>query len=98
MSRNSSNQWIAKDENAAEIGFWEGKINFYTNANLDITPGIGNPFEPTRRMVIDTKGDVGVGLENPTSRIDVEGTTGYNQLRLRNSFTPTNTADTRGNV
>ena len=33
-----------------------------------------------------------------TSTLDITGSTGYNQLRLRNSYTPTSSGDTNGNV
>jgi hypothetical protein len=35
---------------------------------------------------------------SPTSKIDVTGTTGYSQLRMRTSYTPTSTSDTNGNT
>ncbi len=40
----------------------------------------------------------GFGTEAPTARVDVNGATGYNQLRVRTSYTPTGTADPNGNV
>lgn len=39
------------------------------------------------------------GSQNaPTSALDVTGAHGYDQLRLRSSYTPTSSADTNGNV
>lgn len=43
-------------------------------------------------------GSIGVNTLNPTSLFDINGNNGYNQLRLRRSFTPSTTADARGNV
>jgi hypothetical protein len=45
-------------------------------------------------------GSIGVNTLIPTSTLDINGIAGqgYRQLRLRQSFTPTNTADVRGNV
>lgn len=43
-------------------------------------------------------GSIGVNTLNPTSLFDINGNNGYNQLRLRQSFTPTSTTDARGNV
>lgn len=47
-----------------------------------------------------TKGFIGIGQGNtaPTSLVDISGSTGYSQLRLRSSYTPTGTADTNGNT
>ncbi|MBV7534043.1 GDSL-type esterase/lipase family protein [Chitinophaga sp. sic0106] len=45
-----------------------------------------------------TNGNVGIGNTSPSSRLDVSGATGYNQLRLRTSYTPTSSADTNGNT
>lgn len=43
-------------------------------------------------------GSIGINTLSPTSLFDINGNNGYNQLRLRQSFTPNNTADTRGNI
>jgi len=45
-----------------------------------------------------TKGNVGINNESPTSKLDISGTTGYQQLRLRTSYTPSSTADTNGEI
>jgi hypothetical protein len=50
----------------------------------------------TRMVIEDATGDVGIGNVLPTSRLDVSGTAGHNQLRLRQSYTPTGTADPNG--
>lgn len=44
------------------------------------------------------KGDFGFNILSPTSKVDIEGETGYSQLRLRSSYTPTGTGDTNGNT
>lgn len=41
---------------------------------------------------------VGIGTVSPTANLDVSGSTGYNQIRMRTSYTPTGTVDTNGNV
>ena len=43
-------------------------------------------------------GYVGIATDAPTSRLDISGQNGFNQLRLRASYTPTSSADTNGNV
>lgn len=44
------------------------------------------------------RGRLGSGTSAPTAQLDVNGTTGYNQLRLRSSYTPTGTSDPNGAV
>jgi hypothetical protein len=44
------------------------------------------------------KGNVGIGTTDPTATLDINGSTGYNQLRLRTNYTPTGSGDTNGNV
>ena len=41
---------------------------------------------------------VGIATNNPTATLDVNGSTGYNQLRIRTSYSPTGTADPNGNT
>jgi len=44
-------------------------------------------------------GNVGIGTATTqTAKLDVGSSTGYNQFRLRTSYTPTSTADTNGNT
>jgi len=50
------------------------------------------------RMTITSDGNVAIGTSVPTATLDVTGTTGYNQLRVRTAFTPVGTADSNGNT
>jgi hypothetical protein len=72
-----------------------GDIRFYTgNSQASGT----TVHTMTNRWYI--KGGTGY-LSNstqPTSMVDVTGSNGYSQLRLRNSYTPTSTSDTNGAV
>jgi len=44
-------------------------------------------------------GNVGIGgTTNPTAKLDISSLTGYNQVRMRTSYTPTETGDTNGNT
>ena len=45
-----------------------------------------------------TRGNIGINNESPTSKLDIIETTGYQQLRLRTSYTPTSTADSDGEI
>ena len=45
-----------------------------------------------------TRGNIGINNESPTSKLDIIETTGYQQLRLRTSYTPTSTADADGEI
>ena len=42
--------------------------------------------------------NLGIKVLDPTALFDVNSVTGYNQVRMRASFTPTSTGDTRGEV
>jgi len=68
------------------IRFYAGSYASQANADIHIQ-GAGS-----------TRGYIGVGINSPTAKLDISGTTGYNQFRMRKSYTPTSTADTNGNV
>jgi hypothetical protein len=56
-------------------------------------PGVGY-----RALFIDTNHNMGISTTAPTARLDINGATGYDQVRMRTSYTPTSTADAHGNV
>ena len=59
----------------------------------------GNSFDTDNILNINpSNGYVGIGVQAPTSKIDIDGTNGYDQLRLRDTYTPTSTADANGNI
>ena len=72
-------------------------IRFYLGTTVS-----GASYEP--HIHIDgrsgTKGFMGVGVGNtsPTSLIDISGSTGYNQFRIRAPYTPSSSSDTNGNT
>jgi hypothetical protein len=45
-----------------------------------------------------SSGKVGIGITGPTATLDIVGSTGYNQLRMRTSYTPTGSTDANGNI
>lgn len=69
---------------------------------------IDNPVNGSAALYVSTNGfgpaalllggNVGVRTTDPTSSLDVFGVTGYSQFRLRNSYTPSGTGDTNGNI
>jgi hypothetical protein len=50
------------------------------------------------RATIAADGKVGIATTSPTAALDVNGSTGYNQVRMRTSYTPTTTTDPNGSV
>ncbi len=41
---------------------------------------------------------LGIGINVPTAKVDISNATGYNQFRLRTTYTPTGSADANGNT
>jgi len=68
-------------------------IRFYAGIDADgTTPDLYIQGSGT------TRGNVGINNENPSSKLDIIGNNGYSQLRLRNSYTPTTSGDTNGEI
>ena len=70
---------------------------FVVSAANYISLGNYNGSYEQMRIVFDgvTFG-VGIGTTTPTAKLDVNGMYGYDQFRMRNSYTPSGTADTNG--
>ncbi|RLD43423.1 MAG: hypothetical protein DRI89_04605 [Bacteroidetes bacterium] len=49
-------------------------------------------------LYVRDDGNAGISTSSPTAKLDINSTTGYDQLRMRTSFTPANSADTNGNT
>lgn len=43
-------------------------------------------------------GPVGIGTASPVSKLEVDGVNGYNQFRMKKSYTPTATSDPNGSI
>lgn len=59
---------------------------------------IGTYQASTGIVLRESSGNVGIGTDSPTARLDANGATGYNQLRMRTSYTPTSSSDSNGNT
>jgi hypothetical protein len=60
--------------------------------------GVSNTQQPYDLLLNPQGGNVGIGTTAPTAKLHIQGATGYNQLRLATSYTPTGTRDPNGNV
>ena len=66
--------------------------------------GQSNGADPTNTPDIHiqgsgtTRGNVGINTKIPTSKLDINGDNGYNQLRVRTTYTPTTSGDTNGGI
>jgi hypothetical protein len=74
------------------INAGENKLWGLTNTSFSF--GTNN----SERMRITNNGNVGIGTTNPTAKLHIQGSTGYNQLRLATSYTPTSSSDANGNT
>ena len=43
-------------------------------------------------------GKLGISTKIPTSKVDIEGSNGYDQFRMRTSYTPTSSSDANGEI
>ena len=85
--------------NAANLEFrdagvlqWQAGVSNSNYFCITNTPGSHNVF------MANGSGNVSIGPGIPTARLDVIGSTGYNQVRMRTSYTPTDSSDANGNV
>jgi len=77
---------------------WISADNDFLTATADsafVVAGYTGVYPLTARI---REGTVGIGTLNPQAQLDINGDEGYAQLRLRTSFSPTNTNDSRGNT
>jgi hypothetical protein len=52
----------------------------------------------TNQFIIRATGGVGIGTNSPTASLDIYSSTGYDQVRMRTSYTPSSSSDTNGNI
>jgi hypothetical protein len=85
-----SNKWtIYRTTSSSVVGANQLRFSFGSNPDHTTNPSF---------MVLDPNGNVGIDTSTPTAKLDIYGSTGFNQLRLRTSYTPTGTGDTNGNT
>ncbi|MFK7798188.1 MAG: hypothetical protein AB8E82_12095 [Aureispira sp.] len=87
----------------ATSGGWGFTGNGATNPANDFigttnNVGLNIRTNNINRIQISNAGNIGINTGAPTALFDINGTTGFDQLRLRQSFTPTSTGDASGNV
>jgi len=87
----------ASADSCIVLGSGQGTSNNLTNSTPNSLIVGFNTTTPTM-FVGGTDHLVGVGTTTPSSKLDVDGDTGYEQLRLRDTYTPTGSADANGST
>lgn len=70
------------------------RINGHDNSGASVIQFSGG----TTSSYLNGPSNFGIGNNSPTSKVDINASNGYTQFRLRNSYTPTSTADANGNI
>lgn len=63
--------WKAKDTSAGIMGTSAGKFTFYGDTGLTV----GSGYSPTANVTLLANGNLGIGVINPQSKLDVNGNT-----------------------
>ncbi len=79
-----------------QAGYEETSSNkLYIENTSSPTPLIWGNFSNDK---VTIHGKLGISTKLSTSKIDIAGSNGYDQLRLRSSYTPTGSGDTNGEI
>ncbi len=79
-----------------KAGYYEtGDNKLYIQNDSSSSPLIWGDFANNLAAV---HGKLGISTKSPTSKIDIDGSNGFDQLRMRASYTPTSSSDTNGEV
>lgn len=70
----------------------------YPNLTNSTAVGANTQLQQSNTVILGNSADVGINTSTPTSKLDIVGTFGYNQFRMRTSYQPSGTTDTNGNV
>jgi len=68
-----------------------------TSVQLQLDNKVSSQWSGSSNLIYDG-GNVGIGTSTPTAKLDIEGLTGYEQLRMRKPYTPSGTSDSNGNI
>jgi len=72
---------------------WSAGYSYtYRNPYVDVSDG----STPVFKIAADKK--IGIGANDPLSSLDIAGSNGYSQLRIRTHYTPSSSADANGNA
>jgi hypothetical protein len=82
--------WNAYLEAAAGSSTQEGSLKF--------SYGVDTTDPNTELLRLSSAGRVGISTSAPTSKLDVTGSAGYSQFRMRTTYTPSSSADANGNT
>ncbi len=63
-----SGSWTARATSAAIMSTDTGSLTWFTNGSLTD----GNTYTPTERMRLDTSGQLGIGTNSPSTRLDID--------------------------
>jgi hypothetical protein len=94
---------VSTSEDANALVLMIGSANrfsFFTHGSGTDYLGIRHVFpDPDVDIAVFTEDKrLGIATLSPTAHLDVAGSTGYSQIRMRTSYTPSSTSDTNGNA
>lgn len=90
--------WKKSDGDAVNIYKSTGSGNALFIFQGGTGPAISVKTATSDLFEIENNGNIGVATTSPTAKLDINGSTGYDQLRIRTPYTPTGTGDTNGNT
>lgn len=76
-----------------------GALTANGNLVFNSAPSTSANISGTTQMTLEkATGELGIGNSSPSAKLHVTGSTGYNQVRMETSYTPTGTADANGST
>jgi hypothetical protein len=71
-----------------------GQAFVFNEENTSLQFGTNNAI----RVTLAADGKLGIGTSSPTATLDVYNSTGYGQVRIRTTYTPSSTDDAHGSI
>jgi hypothetical protein len=71
-----------------------GQAFVFNEENTSLQFGTNNAI----RVTLAADGKLGIGTSSPTATLDVYNSTGYGQMRIRTTYTPSGTDDAHGSI